>query len=182
MLRASAANSSNWFVAPSLMVGELYEQRGIGFDRIPALIERNRRDAEARLESDRNSEWLSKSWRKDDEIAYVRPGGDHQGPAHGQSFPGEYHSHQPHRQSRHLAELVNLLRSPGPILLGNAFVDERVAAQVGTSFAPLLSCEINVAAAAALTTIMECTAIYERRMVTWKEAGCFRMIFVTGEY
>jgi len=68
MLRASVANSSNWFVAPSLMVGELYEQRGIGFDRIPALIERNRRDAEARLESDRNSDWLSKSWREDDEL------------------------------------------------------------------------------------------------------------------
>jgi thiol-disulfide isomerase/thioredoxin len=68
LLRASAANSSNWFVAPSLMVGELYEQRGIGFDRIPALIERNHRDAEARLESDRNLDWLSKSWREDDEL------------------------------------------------------------------------------------------------------------------
>jgi hypothetical protein len=29
---------------------------------------------------------------------------------------------------------------------------------------------------------MERTAIYERRMVTWKEAEYFRMIFVTGEY
>jgi hypothetical protein len=64
----------------------------------------------------------------------------------------------------------------------NAFVDEPVAAPVGTSFAPLRSCEIDVAATAALTTIMERTAIYERRMVTWKEAGYFRMIFVTGEY
>jgi hypothetical protein len=68
MLRASAANSSNWFVAPSLMVGESYERRSVGFDRIPALIERNHRDAEARLESDRNSDWLSKSWREDDEL------------------------------------------------------------------------------------------------------------------
>jgi thiol-disulfide isomerase/thioredoxin len=68
MLRASAANSSNWFVAPSLMVGESYEQRSVGFHRIPALIERNHRDAEARLESDRNSDWLSKSWREDDEL------------------------------------------------------------------------------------------------------------------
>ena len=68
LLRASEANSSNWFVAPSITVGELYAERRMGFDRIPALIERNRRDFEARLASDRNLDWFPKSWKDTNEL------------------------------------------------------------------------------------------------------------------
>src|SRR5207244_2821529 len=68
LLRASEANSSNWSVAPSITVGELYEERGIGFDRIQALIDRNRRDSEARVASDRNLDWVPKSWRDSNEL------------------------------------------------------------------------------------------------------------------
>jgi thiol-disulfide isomerase/thioredoxin len=68
LLGASEANSSNWSVAPSIAVGELYRARGIGFDRIPSLIQRNRRDSEARLASDGNLDWIPESWKHTNEL------------------------------------------------------------------------------------------------------------------
>ncbi|HXF27047.1 MAG TPA: redoxin family protein [Bryobacteraceae bacterium] len=68
LLRASEANSSNSFVPPSILVAELYANRGIGFDRIPALVERNQRDSEARLASDHDLDWLPKSWKERNEL------------------------------------------------------------------------------------------------------------------
>ncbi len=62
-LRASARNSSNSFVAPSLRVAATFAERGIGWERMPELAARNRRDTEARLAADRTLDWFPESWK-----------------------------------------------------------------------------------------------------------------------
>lgn len=68
-MRATAANPGTWGVAPSLMVASALQQRGVGTDRIPALIDRNERDTAARLTADANTDWIPESWRKQDREA-----------------------------------------------------------------------------------------------------------------
>lgn len=64
LLRASSENSSNFFFAPTLPVSELYLKRRVALDRIPAILQRAKADAQARVAADREVRNFPESWKE----------------------------------------------------------------------------------------------------------------------